>query len=226
MKNTKNIIKLFAFSAFVFSVTMTCMPFNSKANDNDDQIAAYKQYYQFKMQLHVPRVYDNTKSLGYRKYQTQTIKGQLSFDYSKDGKLIGMSFVNLVNYSHRMSNGKYVTYAGALDDERTLNCVAIGSNKTKKFKTACICFSLVAEPSYNIGELDEDTSLYITLSGKGSIKNNAIKTANGVVTGTLGCGCYAYGHTSPTRLWWLYGVTSEVSDVAAVYGKWSIKLIK
>lgn len=79
-----------------------------------------------------------------------------------------------------------------------------------------------AEPNYNIGEFDEDTSLFVTLSGSGKIKNGAVKSANGTVAGTLGCGCYYYGHTSPTKVIWWYGVSDIVSDIASVYGTWRI----
>ena len=33
----------------------------------EEPIVAYRQWYSFKMKLYVPRVYDNNKSLGYRK---------------------------------------------------------------------------------------------------------------------------------------------------------------
>lgn len=101
----------------------------------------------------------------------------------------------------------------------------IGNNKTNVFKTASICFDFAAEPSYNIGEFDEDTSLYITLAGKGTIDaNGAIKKAQGYAAGTLGCGCRAYGHTSPTRELGYNGATDNVTDVASVYGTWTLKL--
>ena len=58
------------------------------------------------------------------------MRGKLSFDYDKDGYLIGMSFADMVNRTHRLSNGKNVTYKGYLDDSKTLSIVAIGDNKT------------------------------------------------------------------------------------------------
>ena len=189
------------------------------------QIAAQQQY-SFTMKLNVPRIYNNNDSLGQRKYQTQTIKGRLFLDYDKDGKLIGMSFSELYNATHIMSNGKHVTYTGCLDNNKTFNVVAIGNNRTQKFNVASICFSLKAEPSYNIGEFDEDTSLFVTLSGKGKMKNGQIKTANGYVTGTLGCGCYAYGHISPTRVIRWEGASDVVTDIAAVHGTWKMTAVK
>ena len=58
------------------------------------------------------------------------MRGKLSFDYSEDGHLIGMSFIDLINKTHRLQNGKNVTYKGQLDDSKTLSIVAIGDNKT------------------------------------------------------------------------------------------------
>ena len=73
----------------------------------------------------------------------------------------------LVN--RKLSNGKYVSYGRtALDKLIWPRFNAIGSNKTGKFKTASICFYIAAEPSYNIGEFDEDNALYVMLAGKGT----------------------------------------------------------
>ena len=46
---------------------------------------------------------------------------------------------------------------------------------------------------------------------------------SGGVAGQLGCGCMAYGHTSPTRL--LYDLCM-VMDTAAAWGTWRAKLVK
>lgn len=134
--------------------------------------------------------------------------------------------MNLFNKTHRLSNGKHVTYDGYLDESKPFRVSAIGNNRTQKFNVASICFSLMAEPNYNIGQFDEDTSLFVTLAGKGTIRNEQIKNAKGSVAGTLGCGCYAYGHVSPTRIIWWYGISDIVTDVAAVYGSWRIRRIK
>lgn len=104
------------------------------------------------------------------------------------------------------------------------NC--IGSNKTEIFDVATICFSIAAEPNYNIGEMNEDNGLYVVLAGKGKISRNRLKTMSGRVVGTIGCGCYAYGHKSPTRQLGFNGAIDVVDDVAAVYGTWSAKLMK
>lgn len=189
--------------------------------------ATYVQRYKLKMQLNIPRVYNNTKSLGYRKYQSQSISGTMYLEYDKSGNFIGMSFSNFVNRTHVLSSGKNVMYDCFLDtSKRQPTLVAIGSNKTQKFNVVSLSFSLMAEPNYNIGAFDEDTSLFIDLAGKGSMKKDQIKTANGFVAGTLGCGCYYYGHVSPTRLIWWYGISPYVSDIAAVYGKWTMTQIK
>ena len=102
----------------------------------------------------------------------------------------------------------------------------MGNNKTKKFKTASMCFSIMAEPNYNIGAFDEDTSLFVTLAGKGTIRNGKIQSAKGYVAGTLGCGCYAYGHKSPTRIIKQHGVSDNVTDIASVHGTWQIRFVK
>lgn len=185
--------------------------------------------YTFTMRLAVPRIYDNAQSLGSRKYQSQTIKGEMLMMYGKDAKLVDVQFTNMVNKTHKLSNGKYVSYGRTtLDTIIWPRFNAIGSNKTGKFKTASICFYIAAEPSYNIGEFDEDNALYVMLAGKGTFhsKQLHLKSASGKVAGTLGCGCMAYGHKSPTRKITFYGPGKEVDDVAAVFGTWSIKYSK
>ena len=127
----------------------------------------------------------------------------------------------------------------------------IGSNKTDKFLTPSVVFYMDAEPSYNLGMDDEDNSLLCTVAGTGKTKNvnvktwekytyvdcqgieregvrkvslgkrRVIKTLKGQVAGTLGCGCKAYGHKSPTRVAGPYGPTDDVSDIAAVFGTWT-----
>lgn len=49
-----------------------------------------------------------------------------------------------------------------------------------------------------------------------------LRFASGKVSGTLGCGCRAYGHVSPTRVAGPFGPTDWVDDVAEVDGTWSI----
>lgn len=133
----------------------------------------------------------------------------------------------MVNRTHKMANGSYVTYDSTRLGDFTACFNAIGSNATGLFKTSSICFGLDAEPSYSIGEFDEDNALYIVLSGKGSfLPNGMLKSAKGNAAGTLGCGCGAYGHLSPTRKISHFGPSSEADDIAAVFGIWMMKHIE
>lgn len=196
--------------------------------DQQSKIAAIDTY-ALTMRLSVPRIYNNTQSLGSRKYQSQLVKGKMLMLYNKSGDLVDVQFTNMVNKTHKLSNGKYVTYDRTfLDTTIWPRFNAIGNNKTEKFKTASICFYIAAEPNYNIGEFDEDNALYVMLAGKGTFhsKQLHLNSATGKVTGTLGCGCMAYGHKSPTRKITFYGPGKEVDDVAAVFGTWSIKYSK
>lgn len=178
------------------------------------------------MSLLVPRIYDNNQSLGSRKYQQQRVAGEMWMQYDSDGTLVNVLFTNMVNKTHRLLNGKLLTYPTTQLDELVYpRFNAIGSNRTGKFKVASVCFYLVAEPSYNIGELDEDNALYVMLAGRGTFHSSKryLKVVTGKVAGTLGCGCMAYGHTSPTRRIGYWGATDVVDDVAAVDGTWSMR---
>lgn len=89
--------------------------------------------YSFTMHLNVPSIYDNMQSLGYRKYQSQTLKGKLLFIYKDDGETL-VKVKDLVNLTHRI-NGKMVTYTCyeyPYEDNGIL-VVGIGSNRTLKF---------------------------------------------------------------------------------------------
>ena len=103
---------------------------------------------------------------------------------------------------------------------------AVGNNRTGRFKTASICFFLAAEPSYNIGEFTEDNALYVMLSGTGRFhsRKKCLNRASGYASGFIGCGCAEYGHVSPTRRIGWAGPTGQVDDVAAVFGKWTLRL--
>ena len=199
---------------------------SSAQNLDNPQDAVSWRRYNFSLNLYVPRIYSNSKSLGYRKYQRQHITMKMAVGFNASNELACIQFEEgAVNKTHVLSNGQNVTYDVMLDDGGffpRLN--AIGNNKTGSFKTASICISLAAEPSYNIGEFDEDTSLYMTLAGRGTInKNGQIKNAKGNVAGTIGCGCMAYGHKSPTRKIGYNGATETVTDVASIYGTWTMK---
>ena len=176
--------------------------------------------YSFTMHLYVPRIYDNMQSLGYRKYQHQTLKGELMFIYSDSEETV-VKVKGLENRTHKI-NGHRVTYKcydWPYDDNQVL-VVGIGSNKTGKFTQGGACFSFVAEPSYNIGAVDEDNTLMLELSGHGTLKKDVLKSIKGSVRGKIGCGCMAYGHVSPTRLFLGY-LSDVVYDVAPLDGRFT-----
>ena len=184
--------------------------------------------YSLTMSLQVPQVFDNSGSAGYRKYQTQKITGEVHVTYCEDDGSVVFSFSDLVNHKFKL-NGMKVTYEAMPDN--TPNWVYIGNNRTGVFKTPCVKFELTCEPSYAKG-LTDDSTLVLTCSGKGSSYEawkgcRVPKTVSGYCTGTLGCGCAEYGHVSPTRLAWFCGpLCSAVSDVAPVYGKFTMKFKK
>lgn len=187
--------------------------------------------YKFKMVLNIPRVYNNMQSLGYRKYQKQTITGYLTITYSTNSTP-EITISDLYNKTHRMSNGNHVTYDCAVDEDIFTRVNVIGDNRLKLFKVASVDFQLSALPNYSLGTENEDNSLYIRLSGTGttSFSNKTgtryIRRMTGSVTGTLGCGCMDYGHISPTRVMGMFGPTTLVDDVAAVYGSWTAIRVK
>lgn len=114
--------------------------------------ASAKDVFDFKMTLKVPRVYNNERSLGFRKYQKQIIKGEMVVDYDSDGNIKEIQFRNVFNRTHKTSNGKNVTYDAKIDGDAFYpRFNAIGDNKKRKFNVPSVCFFFVAEPSYNIG---------------------------------------------------------------------------
>ena len=187
--------------------------------------------YDFKMSLKIPRIYNNSSSLGYRKYQIQTIKGYLIFSYRNRNSIPLISVCSLYNKTHKI-NGNSITYECEVDNEGDYfypRISYVGNNRLNKFTIPNICFYLIAEPDYNIADkVDEDNSLYIMLSGIGTsykptgYNSQVIRTLSGSVSGTIGCGCQAYGHISPTRLVTVDGA-GDVTDVASVYGTWKAK---
>jgi len=151
------------------------------------------------------------------------------WEYDESGNLSNVLFTNFVNKTHKMSNGKNVTYQAYLGDEPYPRFLLLGSNKTKKFTIPNTVFQLILDPSYNIGVLDEDNSLYLTMaSTKGSFdkKKNNVKSIKGFASGTIGCGCSAYKHISPTRWICWSGAAEVISDVAGTGGKWTAKYNK
>lgn len=181
--------------------------------------------YDFTMRLYVPRVYDNMQSLGYRKYQPQTLKGTLFVIYTDDQETL-VKVNGLENITHKIG-GKRVTYecSESLYDDNGVLAVGVGSNKTLKFNQGGVKFSFMANPSYNIGDLGEDNTLILNLSGHGTLRKDIVKTMRGSVTGQIGCGCHAYGHVSPTRLYCGY-LTDIVWDIAPVDGRFTMRFRK
>ena len=217
--------KIITMMLAVGSMLFMSMSAISQTSENVTNIVEVENY-SLKLRLNVPRIYNNNESLGSRKYQSQLVVGTMQLYYDKSGQLVDVQFKNLVNKKHKLSNGKYVTYTTKLDSTVYPRFNCIGSNKTKEFNTASVCFSIAAEPSYNIGEMNEDNGLYLVLAGKGKISKKQLKSLSGYATGTIGCGCMAYGHVSPTRMLGFWGATDIVDDVAAIHGTWSAKLVK
>lgn len=190
--------------------------------------------YKFKMKVKVPRIYDNTQSLGQRKWQSQTIVGEMHVDYNTDDIAPVIRFTNCVNRTHKI-DGKNVTYLCEQGyDDVVRRWVVMGNNKTGAFRNGSCFFYADFEPSYNIGDDEPDNSLLLYFGGYGTlakVRKNCcdcgecalkVKRWRGYCVGTIGCGCRAYGHTSPTRVLGFCGpVCDWVSDVAAIpIGKW------
>lgn len=172
--------------------------------------------YKMKMSLKIPRVYDNSKSLGYRKIQRQKIECKVYVDKDlKDGQSEPeIAVYDVVNKTHKIQS-KNVTYRDCEAQDVTWRY--IGSNKTGIFKNANVKLCLDLDPSYNIGDDEPDNALIITLAGVGSTD----KTISGCITGNMGCGCKAYGHVSPTRTVDL----CSVSDIVPVCGTFTMRKI-
>lgn len=171
------------------------------------------ELWSLKMRLYVPRVYNNMTSQGYRKYQVQTIRGEFIVAPVQDSEP-DIRFEWLENATHKV-NGCRVEYAA--EPNGAVLWHAVGNNKTGRFDTRSVVLPIEAMPSYAIGPVpNEDNSLVITLAGRGSTNGRMLR---GYVSGQLGCGCYEYGHVSPTRIWG----TDRVMDTAAVFGTWNAK---
>lgn len=163
--------------------------------------------------LKVPRVFDNTQSKGYRKYETEKVRGYFKVWTDADCGEPAIEFVKLENLKHKV-NGQRVTYDCIVENPLWHG---IGSNRTCKFNKRSVSFQLIAEPSYAIGaEPTDDNSLILTVASSGNERS-----LTGYVAGQQGCGCAEYGHTSPTRIW----KTNTVRDTAAVYGKFRARRI-
>jgi len=172
--------------------------------------------YSVTMTLHVPRVYDNTESKGKRQYQRQVVRGEMVVEFTEEGCEPNVSFRSMTNMTHKVC-GCRVSYDYSCAED--VRWHAIGSNATGLFKTPSVSMFLTLQPSYVAPyEIDEDNSLILTIATRGTsacIRGRRVPSRLvGYATGTLGCGCKAYGHVSPTRI---FG-TDFVVDVAAVMG--------
>ena len=174
-------------------------------------LLARTTHYDLTMSLKVPAIVDNSRSLGKRVYKVQKIKGRVVVEHDRNGGEPSVEFRDMVNRSHKMSNGQYVKYATVVESG---GWHAVGNNRTSVFKRPSIFLTIEATPSYAIAD-GEDNTLIVTLAGSGS----SAKCIRGYVAGQLGCGCYAYGHVSPTRI---LG-TCTVVDTAAVWGTFTMK---
>lgn len=163
--------------------------------------------------LKVPRVYANTESKGYRKYQTQVVRGVVTVDTSNLVAGEPKMTACFTNTTHKVA-GRFVTYECEVDQSSVM-WRWIGDNRKGDFHKPCLRFSAECNPSYNIGDDEPDNTLIFTWSGYG----NGVKRIGGYVAGQIGCGCSAYGHVSPTRT-----IDGRISDIVPMCGKGYIKL--
>ena len=200
----------------------------ASASHAGGKVPATVDEYALKMALKVPAVVDNMQSLGYRKYKTQRVEGRLFVAYYDEASEPAVWIEGLVNKSYRI-RGECVTYETEVEGAMLH---AVGSNKTGRFKTTTLTMSIEADPSYNVGDDEPDNTLLLVLSGQGPTP----KTLSGHAAGQLGCGCRAYGHTSPTRIvYWPYLGSKyaaacfpnywypTVVDIAPCWGTWRAK---
>lgn len=210
-----------------FSMTSIVKADDVDANTTKTTSTLARDIYDFSMILKVPQVKDNTDSKGYRKFATQKIKGKMYIVWKSDGSF-RIEFSDLVNKNFKVK-GVNVKYEGLQDESVYPRFNFIGNNRTEKFTTPCICFSVVLKPSYALGGATEDNSFVLVMSAQGTskYKENLDCTVaaklSGYVAGHQGCGCMAYGHKSPTRTATIRGPGSGVSDVVATFGSWKAK---
>ena len=138
--------------------------------------------YRFKMSIYLPRIYENAQSLGYRKYQKQSLTGELSIIY-RGSEPPKFKVEKLVNNTQRGIS--YECYSESGESWIDGMVVALGSNKTKKWNQSGMKFSFWADPSYNIGDLGEDNSMFLDLSGKGTFTKKSLGTVPNTLSGSV-----------------------------------------
>ena len=121
------------------------------------------------------------QSLGYRRYQTQRLKGFLRLAYVDGENRPRIQIRGLENHTHKI-NGKRITYECMQNPEYAPLAVVVGSNRTGRFRTGAVKFSIIANPSYNIGGIEEDNVLMLDMSGKGNISGGILKRIRGSVS--------------------------------------------
>lgn len=193
--------------------------------DQETKIVAADEY-DVQIYLKVPQVLENTHSMGYRKMKHQQLKGTMYINWTdKDDYIV--TFEGMYNKNFKVG-GKPVVYKCMEYGDVGTVFSWIGNNATGQFKTPCISMSILAEPSYAIGEPSADNSFILHMSGVGISKMvggcRIARMFTGSVAGQQGCGCAAYTHKSPTRNAGIRGPTCEVVDIAPLArGKWRAK---
>ena len=209
------------------STTIACsVGYAAYSDGNGSPKTVAEDLYSMTLNLNVPQVSNNSSSAGERRYMSQTVKGEMAFVWREDGSH-AFRFGVFENTGFKVG-GRPVTYEVVIDREKPLPVFCwIGSNGKGRFRTPTMSFSIVMEPSYAIGDVGEDNSFYLTLSGKGSssIKGGSriANSVRGKAVGTQGCGCSDYGHLSPTREAGIDGPSDGAMDIAATEGTWSIR---
>ena len=102
---TKTGIAAFALAALVTTIGIV-------RGEDAKSVVAYDTY-DLVLQLKVPQVFDNSTSLGERKFVTQRISGTLTIGWLKDGSK--EIFVDGLRNASFKVGGKNVTYVGAVD---------------------------------------------------------------------------------------------------------------
>lgn len=192
-------------------------------------LCAFRDEYRLTMTLRVPAVVDNMEGKGRREYRPQFLAGTVFVEYRSPYEEPEVSVAGLVNLSHRLSTGRPCTYSAKASGPEFR---ALGDNGKDVFKTVAVAFSLLAEPVYNAGDDGPDNTLNLVFAGKGA----SARTVSGTCAGSVGCGCRALGHPSPTRLLYVPYISPRVPygfkwwyplvvDTAPCWGTWRMRFV-